>query len=411
MAPKKQKTQAEPLRFSPSAMERNLICPGSAARAALLPRRGSTYAAEGSAAHLVAAEYLRSERGQCGWQPNAELLIDNEWTVHVTEEMLRCGREYSDEVRILRRRLGNDARLFVEHKFVVKTVDSRLKDKVRGTADAVIDVPFGTLAVVDYKFGAGVMVSPEWNPQLCTYALGALTASDGVPERVIIAICQPRSREGGTWRTWETTAEALLDWQKTVLEPGCVACLDPEARLVTGDHCRFCPVLPTCPQVIAQARDAVGLPAGAGVPETLTEVVLPSPEAMTNALLGRAYQFATLLSSWVASAKAELTRRVADGVEGTGYKLVEGRKTRKWKNEKRAADVLTAALGDEAFEKTLLSPAKLDKALGKKQAADLAGELIETTASVSLAPDADSRPALPAEAASAFLADSQNDGE
>lgn len=400
--PEVARVDGPPPNFSPSSIERVLCCPGSFLRAAKIPRTSSTYADEGKAAHLVAADSCWDHgEAKSGWAPGAQAEVDGE-SVTITDEMIRCGQEYGDEVRILRKRLGEHCRKFIEHKFVVNTTDPRLHGRVRGRADCVLDVPFGVLQVIDYKFGAGVMVDPSWNPQLCCYGLGAMTVSDGAPEEIRISVCQPRA-PGEHWKTWTVGPQELLAWQRGVLEPGCVAALDPAARLCAGEHCRFCPVLPCCPEVVSQAKEAALMPRTPEVPAP-KDVTLPNPELLTNSQLGRAYNLAKLIGSWVRAAEDELKRRVALGTTDTGYKLVAGVRRRHWRDEKAVERVLVGAIGDEAWEKSLLSVAKLEKLLGKDAAAALAGDYVETSASTALVPDADKRPALAGEAAAAFLA-------
>ncbi len=62
-----------------------------------------------------------------------------------------------------------------------------------GTGDCVI-IADGTLHIIDFKYGQGVLVSAEDNPQMKLYALGALDLFDGIYdiEMVSMTIYQPR---------------------------------------------------------------------------------------------------------------------------------------------------------------------------------------------------------------------------
>lgn len=77
-----------------------------------------------------------------------------------------------------------------------------------GTGDLVV-VGTGTLHVVDLKYGRGVVVSAEKNPQMMLYALGALSLFDMLYdiEKVSMAIVQPRV---DNFYTYEISVEELF---------------------------------------------------------------------------------------------------------------------------------------------------------------------------------------------------------
>jgi hypothetical protein len=76
--------------------------------------------------------------------------------------------------------------------------------------------------------------------------------------------------------------------------------------------------------------------------------------------------------------------------------VVEGKQgNRKWKNELEVAEVLIGAgYNQEDYTETkLLSPASMDKALGKKKVAELLTDLIDRApGSPTIAPESDKRP-------------------
>ena len=82
------------------------------------------------------------------------------------------------------------------------------------------------------------------------------------------------------------------------------------------------------------------------------------------------------------------------GGEVPGYKVVEGRGSRGWTDELQVADTLKAAgySLEDITETTLLSVAKMEKALGKKRATELLETLIERKAGApTVAPESDKR--------------------
>ena len=122
-----------------------------------------------------------------------------------------------------------------------------------GTVDATIAEPFGTLEVVDYKYGAGIVVEPEDNTQLLLYAIGAAHEFDYNFEDVKLTIIQPRAPHAlGPIRSWTTSIENLKKWA-TVFRQAVIACEEPDAPLKAGDHCRFCRAASTCPEITDKA--------------------------------------------------------------------------------------------------------------------------------------------------------------
>lgn len=115
---------------------------------------------------------------------------------------------------------------------------SRYVEEGFGTGDCVI-ISDGTLSVIDYKHGVGVLVSAEDNPQMMCYALGALELFDGIYDidTVSMTIYQPR-RENVS--TCVMTKEQLLGWAEMVLVPTAKLAYAGEGEYKAGDHCQFC---------------------------------------------------------------------------------------------------------------------------------------------------------------------------
>ena len=86
-----------------------------------------------------------------------------------------------------------------------------------GTADALI-IADGTLHIIDLKYGSGIEVSAEDNPQLKCYGLGALDQFGDLYDidEVRLTIYQPRRQNVSEWRL---PASDLLAWADTLLKP------------------------------------------------------------------------------------------------------------------------------------------------------------------------------------------------
>lgn len=371
-------------------MYRWAACPGSVREAAKAPKSvSSAYAEEGSDAHALAAYCL--ERGEYSSAS------------HIGEKMEVDGRSFTpdkdmtDAVDVYINHLfdecsgdGNE-QSFIEHGFDL----SSIHEGCFGTADHVRWRPATkTLTVTDYKHGAGLPVEVENNKQLLYYGLGALVTL-GLPAKTVkLTIVQPRCEHpDGPIRSTEIEAFELIEFGAE-LKMLATATEDPNAPLVPGDHCRFCPAAKDCPALTAKrqliARSEFS-PVLSYDPAKLREALdaIPGVEAQIKAVREFAY------------AEAEAGRCPP------GYKLVAKRATRKWRDEEEAKSSLCKLVTDddlyeELFEpKYLKSPAQVEKLLGKGKIDNLT--ISESSGHV-LAPEDDKRPAVKLAAKEEFTA-------
>ena len=381
--------------FSPSKAGRRLACPGSARMEQGLPDIPSSYAEEGSAAHYLAQVCL--EKGENAARYKGRRLVrvgrgfsmlqegakrNDGWEINAG--MVEAVQTYLDYVRA---RPAGGTHL-VEQRLTIAP-------GVFGTADHIHAIPFGALYVDDYKHGVGVTVSPEWNPQALTYALGAVYASPYDHDVVHVTIIQPRTREGEPAKTWALPVAELYRWRDTVLLPGIERCKQPDAPLAAGDHCKFCKAQGGCPEVHKDVMTVVPMQQPAG---------LPSPALLTNEQLAIILDKKDMAESWLTEVAALAFRKAEAGEQIPGYKLVAGRGSRDWADLAVAENTLEAALADRAYERKLLSPAKAEAAykdcgLDKKELAPLIASMPGKPV---LAPANDKRPALPPQAQRVF---------
>ena len=269
--------------LGPSSAHRWMACPGAPAAEREARSRGlvddssSPAAREGTAAHAVAELELRRRvlhqpvaAEVASWHEQYD--VDYEWSVMVTET-----RPYVDYVEACYLAASEadpaGAQLWLESR--VEPVPGR----VWGTADATI-IGDGRVHVVDLKYGRGVRVEAERNPQLRCYMLGALDIA-GLLEPVgecVGTIVQPRHKDGGHISSEALPTEDLQAWGASLLE-AVAATDDPAAPRVPGDsQCRWCAAQAICPErtrslaadVFGEARQAtVPLLSDADVAELL----------------------------------------------------------------------------------------------------------------------------------------------
>lgn len=358
-------------KLSPSAAKRWMTCPGSVAAIASCPVQdtASEAAAEGTAAHALAEILLRERialRGQ------GELL--KQWQTEYGDRYdaneLKAGvMPYVDYVSEAWGDLGGRkrARLLLEQR--VHVIDG-----VYGTADAVIiSDKKRILHVIDLKFGRGVRVEAEDNPQLRSYALGALRDAELEQEieEVWMTIVQPRHRGGGHISTAVMTAEDLHDWEEELIIAAGAAD-DPDApRVPSEDGCRFCPAAPWCPERAAEVAEVVGL---VGDREPAEQVLSYAPS-----VLGQAMDVVESVEGWCKAVRREALRQAGTEEGLPGWHLKTGR-TRRSVTAEAAQALVDFGMVDEdlAFTRTPATLSKLEKAVGGRKALDAAvGDLLK----------------------------------
>lgn len=367
--------------LSASGAHRWLACPGSVRMSEGMPKTSSVYADEGTVAHRVAEDCLRSGMNAAKYLGGMIPLNGIEY--EITQDMVDAVQLYLDTVRN-DWQPSNNHELKVEHKFKLDW----LYPGMFGTNDAMVCEPFGVLRVYDFKYGAGVPVEVEGNPQMMYYALGA--AKGDAYESVELVVVQPRAPHSeGPIRRASMPIEDLTRWGNEVLLPGAKATDEENAPLNAGEHCRFCPALAVCP---AQKALAVSVAQEVFADKSAAP---PSPEQLTLPELKKILDVSDLIESWLSSCRAHVQSLLETGrvkSVDVGYKIVAGRASRAWKNAEEAEQWLLMLVSDpgEAYTRKLLSPAQAEKLL-KGDAKKALKEMVEEKRGNTLAPLSDKR--------------------
>ena len=364
--------------LSASSSHRWLECPPSVMMTADLPDTAGEAAAEGTLAHRICEERLDSiiEKGIWPKKASPKVRLDERYRP-VMEEHADTFVAYVMDLYEGLKEKSPDALLMSEQRLDF----SRWVPDGFGTGDALV-IGDGTLHVIDYKYGKGVPVFAEDNPQLRLYALGALEAYDDLYgiETVVTHIVQPRLDS----QTSETlTASSLLDWAENFVKPRAKLAAKGEGDMNPGEWCRFCKVKATCR---ARAEQQLAL-----VKYEFQSPLLLTPEEIGD-ILGRVDE----LSKWAKSVKDyALQTAVNNGETFPGWKLVRGRANRKLVDDGDVADILLKA-GCEAREIFALKGlTDLEEIVGNKKLAELLGDRIyKPDGRPTLAPATDKRPEI-----------------
>lgn len=353
--------------LSPSAAHRWMNCPPSACLEREFPSSSSEVAAEGTAAHALCEHKLRKLLKLRSKRPQSDFEDD---------EMDRCSDDYVLFVQERMREIPSPM-VLVEQRLDL----TRYVPEAFGTADCII-VGGDRLHIVDFKYGMGVLVEAEHNPQMMLYALGALELLDGIYDiqTISMSIFQPR-RENVC--TWSLPKEELLRWARDDLVEKARLAYIGEGEYCAGKWCTFCRASVRCR---ARAEEKLRL-----AKEEFKYPPLITDEEIED-VLGEILE----LTKWANAILAYATdAAVNHGKAWTGFKIVEGRSVRRYKDEDSVAREAESAGYTDIFDKKLISLTQMEKLMGKKAFTDILGGLIEKPpGKPTLVPVSDKRPAI-----------------
>ena len=353
------------------------------------PKTTSVHAEEGTAAHKLAELVLTTDHSPISY------LGDTLNGFEVDEEMVESVQVFVNAVG--RALIHEDVLLWVERRFSLAKLNPPAP--MFGTSDAVtFDPRKKLLTVFDLKYGRGVVVEVEENPQEMYYGLGALLEIEesfpeyrGEIDHIKLVIVQPRAAHpDGVVRAVIISYEDLLAFASGLLERAEATQVE-DAPLTPGDWCRWCRAAPICPALQKQAM-AVAKREFSELPGNLP----PAPETLTISELVTVLDNADILTDWIKSVHGHVMGMLERGEEVPGYKLVPKRAMRKWVNPDEVLEYTRrrGLLDEEVQETKLISPAQLDKII-KRQYHTLVPEELwaKKSSGHNLAPSSDPRPA------------------
>ena len=347
-------------KLSPSAAARWINCPGSIRLSEKVPPPPSSdYADEGTLAHAVAETKLLRETRILTARIYNDRIKKAQASEYWSGEMDEATELYADTVLEHLAGAGDDATLMVEQ---LLNLDEWAPGSF-GTSDAVI-IGGDTIEVIDLKYGKGVRVDAEDNPQLRLYALGAAGLFGDLYDfkNVKTTIIQPRLSHVSSE---ELPLEELRAWGEQVVRPAAKAAAAGTGQTACGNWCRWCPAKAVC-----RTRAEANL--------ELAKMDFRKPEILSAEEIGEVLRKADELQRWAADVQDYALKQAMDGEHIDGWKLVEGRSVRKYADDLKVAEVLQAAGYAEAmlYERKLNGLTAMEKLVGKKKLAELLGDLI-----------------------------------
>lgn len=356
--------------LSASSAHRWLHCPPSAKLTVGVTEAPSGAALQGTAAHALAEHKLRRALKQQSKRPVSEFEDDamddytDDYVSYVLEQYEQAKQDTPDTSIYIEQHL--DFSHVVPGGF--------------GTSDCLI-VADGILHVIDLKYGLGVLVEAERNPQMMVYALGALRLFDALYDidEVALTVFQPR-RENVS--TWTISVTELNEWAEQTLKPAAKLAANGEGEFCAGTWCQFCKIASTC-----RARTEANL--------ELAKFEFSPPAELTQEEVAKVLARIPGLTKWASDVQDYALSQALSGELYEGFKLVAGRSIRKYTDETAVAEAAKAAGYRDIYKRSLLTITAMEKLMGKKHFSEILGNLVvKPEGKPNLVPVTDKRPEL-----------------
>jgi hypothetical protein len=328
-------------------------------------------AAEGTAAHALSEHKLRKALKMRSKKPVSP--YDSDAMDNYTDGYVEFVLEVIEQAK----QICSDPLILIEQPLDF----SKYVPEGFGTGDCLI-IADGTLHIIDFKYGQGVLVSAEDNPQMKLYALGALDLFDGIYdiEMVSMTIYQPR-RENVSTST--VSKENLYQWAEEVLKPKAELAFNGDGNYCPGEWCQFC-------------RAAVKCRARAEAKMKLATFEFALPPLLSDEEIADILSSIGDLTNWANEIIAYATdAAVNHGKKWQGFKVVEGRSNRKYKDEEAVAEAAKNAGYRDIYKQSLITITEMEKLMGKSKFNEILGELVmKPPGKPTLVPVSDKRPEM-----------------
>ena len=372
--------------LSASGAKRWMSCPPSARLEerlrGIFGEKSTPFAEEGTKAHSLAELKLLREKGRLGEDDGINDFnydLRRKALGDIPKEMDEATDYYAEiiiEKFLTARQSCPDAQLKLEQRLDF----SRWVPDGFGTGDAVI-VSEELLEVCDLKYGKGVPVFAENNPQARCYGLGALHCYGVLYgfKHVRNTIIQPRL---DSVTEEMLTTDELLQWAETELKPAAELAWKGKGEFNPGDHCKFCAARAIC---YARATKAMTIfKHGFETPGVIPDDAIPEILAVADTAI-----------DWIKDLQAYALSQAVGGQEWPGYKLVRGKRPpRKWVDEEEAKhQLIRAGYEPEVYTETKFkSPSNIEKLVGKQAFEAIFATLVtQGDGALTLVPESDKR--------------------
>ncbi|RLB99056.1 MAG: hypothetical protein DRJ15_01535 [Bacteroidetes bacterium] len=373
--------------YGGSSLKKIILCPGSVLSELNSPiPPTSVYAAKGTLLHNY-CEKAFTERpdnpvsyvNETSWEPEDKVLV-----IDALNYVLGIIALHTGKVSVGLEVEGNLSTWGLPE--VLGTMDVEVKSETR-------------IDVLDYKFGYGIQVFAQDNPQCISYLGGAVPFIQGViPEQELhVHIVQPTLGHFDPWHVpyatlcymiLDTIAGAIAESRNEILRynPSMEACRWCNAK--DGCEWRLAELTKQSKQLVQAAKN---------------------PAVKTKEDWIRLLDAADDIQQAIKDCRAYATREIKSTRGFEGYKLVAGRSTRVFKDKVVGTDYIKTHLGDKAYKpEEVISLAQAEKVLpGLKKSQVWKDMIKKPTGKPVLVKDSDKRKALEFTMENEFAADAE----
>lgn len=365
--------------YSPSQLERIIACPGSVQLCRTVPKPPtSAYAAEGTLLHDYAHQALEN------WEKGV---------VRFTDDLEHMSTVY-DAVNYLHKEINfGTPRIRRFHELKVAMEEP---DEIYGTLDFASVSP-DRLDIADFKFGQGIKVHVEGNPQLLAYLAGFLN---------MIKVKYPKSFDKVMALPWfmhvvqprldhydcvHVTPRELLEFQGLAAKT---------VRLANGTH----------PPVYPGEVQCRWCAAGAVCKVRLNEMYISQTEALKAFAdmkenkadleeLQKVLETKTEMMQIFKAIEQHIFLELSKGTKVEKYKLVRGRSNRQWAPKVDFDTLLTSfpeleERAEDLLDTKLRGPAQIERLLTPDRRKDLEEFITKPLGKLSLAHVSSSKEAV-----------------
>lgn len=347
--------------LSASGSHKWLVCTPSARLEEQFPNKSSDYMEEGTLAHSIAEFKVRNFSTETISKTAYTKTINKfKKEEHFDQEMLTHTDTYLEFIK--EEALKNKTKPFIA---VEQKVDfSKYVPEGFGTADCIM-ISGDTLHVIDFKYGKGVKVEAENNPQMKLYALGVLEQYGMFYNisNIKMSIIQPRI---DNISSAEISTSELLDWGNNTVIPQAQKAFMGLGKYVKGEHCRFC-----------RAKGACEFRAEENI--KVVEEIINTSGILSNAKVGEMLTKTEGIEQWIKDLRDYALKQILKGEDVQGWKEVEGKSNRKIVDIDKAFEILEANGYEQAilYERKPITLMQLEKVIGKTKLSEAIGDYIE----------------------------------
>ena len=356
--------------LSASSADRWLNCPPSARLCESYEDKVSDYAAEGTDAHTLCEYKLKTALSMESEKPELK---------HYNEEMEECADGYVTYILELlesAKKNCSDPQILIEQRL---DFSKYVKDGF-GTGDCVI-ITDGTIHVIDYKHGKGVLVEAQDNSQMWLYGLGVLLMFDDIYDitEVSMTIYQPR-RDNISTQT--VSKEEIYQWVNEILMPAAELAFSGNGNYKCGEWCRFCKAKYECRQRADHNLE-------------LAKYDFKKPLLLEDNDIERILEKIDSLTAWAEDIKSYAFEMALKGKKWNGWKIVESRSNRKFTDEEAVAKLAKSKGYNNIYKTKLIGVLDMEKLLGKEKFKKILSKfVVKPKGKPTLVPNSDKRSAL-----------------